>query len=97
MNNNSIASNRTFLQAISGIAVCLSILLTVLTVWTMFSSEGFLNYVLLGVTMITSGALILNAIIATDEWTAHMEQTKAANENVIRIVEEDAVAFKKVS
>lgn len=97
MKNNSIASNRPFLQAISGIAVCLSILLAVLVVWTMFSSEGFLNYILLGVTMITSGALILNAIIATDEWTAHMEQTKADSENIIRIAKEDAAAFKKVS
>lgn len=97
MKNNSIASNRLFLQTISGIAVCLSILLAVLVVWTMFSSEGFLNYILLGVTMITSGALILNAIIATDEWTAHMEQTKADSENIIRIAKEDAAAFKKVS
>ena len=97
MKNNSIASNRTFLQAISGIVVCVSILLTVLAVWTMFSAEGLLNYVLLGVTMITSGALILNAIIATDEWTAHMEQTKADSKNVIRIVEEDAATVKKVS
>lgn len=97
MKNNSIASNRLFLQTILGIAVCLSILLAVLVVWTMFSSEGFLNYILLGVTMITSGALILNAIIATDEWTAHMEQTKADSENIIRIAKEDAAAFKKVS
>ena len=73
MKSVSITSSKSFLISISGILINMAILMTVLIVWTLISANGFVNYALIGVTMISTASLILSAMLATDEWTAWHE------------------------
>lgn len=97
MKNNSITENKMFLQAISGIAISLSMLLGILAVWTIYSSQGFMNYVLLFACMVTTAALLLNTIIATDLWTAHRENADNADNEIRRETIDSVITLRKVS